>query len=155
MPKKTQLVSQYLENIRRDTGEHRSRDGRWPFKNMNRKELFKIITWYLMSQTKERAIEGQSQTEEETSPTKSKVNRRFLETLRLNELARKRFKADPTPETQALLLRLTRHDVFSPLKRRARAVAIMHTFQAVIAQRHRDPPRIGCWKASALSIAVR
>lgn len=100
-------------------GEQRSLDGRWPFKKMNREELFKVITWFLGSQTEKYAVEGQSEAQEETLPTKSKVNRRFFETLYLNELARRHFQADPTEETQNLLLRLARHVAFSPLKRRA------------------------------------
>ena len=119
-------------------GEQRSLDGRWPFKKMNREELFKVITWFLGSQTEKYAVEGQSEAQEETLPTKSKVNRRFFETLYLNELARRHFQADPTEETQNLLLRLARHVAFSPLKRRARAAAIVHTFLAVTAHRQRD-----------------
>jgi len=119
-------------------GERRGLDGRWPFKKLDREELFKVVTWFLSPRTEEGAIECQSGTEEERPLTRHKVNRRLLETVHLNELARRHFQADPTPETQTLLLRLARHDAFSPLKRRARAAAIVHTFLAVTGHRQRD-----------------
>jgi hypothetical protein len=117
-----------------------SPDRRGRRKTVDIEKLFKNAIWWRTPENRERRDEAKTGAEEEKPRMESRADRRIFEALYLNELARTRFQVDPTAETHALFERMCHHDAYSPLRARARAVAITRTFLAKMAQVHRDCP---------------